>query len=198
MKAPPTQHIEFPTNIFTIEKNDEIKRISNINNKYDFWTDGSCQPNPGPGGAGYFSSNFVIKAKIHVIDHDTTINYAELVGVQMVLLSVWRYVKFMLELNESKDEKIILDGLNINIHTDSMVVYRLLNKDGYPKLNHIYKLLQSIFEVCNKLDHYNININIIKVNSHKGNYGNQMADKLAKSAANLGKNGRFFNVAAFA
>ena len=91
----------------------------------------------------------------------------------------------MLELNESKDEQIILDGLNINIHTDSMVVYRLLNKDGYPKLNHIYKLLQSIFEVCHKLDHYNININIIKVRSHKGNYGNQMADKLAKSAANL-------------
>ena len=185
MKAPPTYNIEFPTNVFTIENEDEIDRISNMEKRYDFWTDGSCQPNPGPGGAGYFSTNFMIKEKIHVIDHDTTINYAELIGVQMVLLSIWRYVKFVLELNESNKDQIILDDLNINIHTDSMLVFRLLNKDGYPKLDYIYKLLQSMFEICNKLKCYNININIIKVRSHKGNYGNQMADQLAKSAANL-------------
>ena len=62
---------------------------------YDFWTDGSCQPNPGPGGAGFFSTNFKIKEKIHVINHDTTINYTELIGVKMVLLSVWRYHIFI-------------------------------------------------------------------------------------------------------
>ena len=47
----------------------------------------------------------MIKEKIHVIDHDTTINCTELIGVQMVLLSVWRYVKFVLELNESNENK---------------------------------------------------------------------------------------------
>ena len=51
-------------------------------------------PNPGPGGAGYYSNNFIIKEKIYIINHDTTINYAELAGVKMVLLSVARYVNF--------------------------------------------------------------------------------------------------------
>ena len=61
----------------------------------------------------------------------------------------------------------------------------MMNKDGYPKFDFIYKMIQSIFELCNKLEKYNININIIKVSSHRGNFGNQMADQLAKSAANL-------------
>ena len=75
--------------------------------------------------------------------------------------------------------------MNINIHTDSMLDFRLLNKRLISKLDHIYRLLQSIFEGRHKLDCHNININTIKVKSHKGNYGNQMADQLAKSAANL-------------
>ena len=77
----------------------------------------------------------MIEEKIHVIDHDTTINYAELIGVQMVLLSIWRYVKFVLELNESKDEQITLDGLNINIHTDSLVRETKTAKINYVAIN---------------------------------------------------------------
>ena len=46
-------------------------------------------------------------------------------------------------------------------------------------------MLQVIFDLCCKLDNNNIKINIIKISSHKGNYSNQMADQLAKSAANL-------------
>ena len=61
----------------------------------------------------------------------------------------------------------------------------MLHKDGYQVLEYIYILLQSIFELCNQLNKHKIEINMIKVNSHKGNYGNQMADQLAKSAANL-------------
>ena len=61
----------------------------------------------------------------------------------------------------------------------------MFNKDGYPNLDYTYKILQSIFKLCNKLDQNNIVINVIKVSSHKGNYGNQMEDQLAKSAANL-------------
>ena len=82
MRPPPTCNISFPTNIHTIDNENELN-IINSGGHYDFWTDGSCLPNPGPGGAGYFSSNFVIKSKIHVIDHDTTINYAELIGIKI-------------------------------------------------------------------------------------------------------------------
>ena len=52
-------------------------------------------------------------------------------------------------------------------------------------MDYIYKLVQTIFELCHKLEKSNVNINIIKVNSHRGNFGNQIADQLAKSAANL-------------
>ena len=181
MKAPPTYHIQFPLNVFSILDEKEIEQDIKHDKCFNFWTDGSCQPNPGPGGAGYYSNNFAIKEKIYVVDHDTTINYTELIGVKMVLSSVLRYIEFL------KGLKRKVNKTNVNIHTDSQFVYRMMNKDGYPKLDYIYKLLQVIFDLCHKLGNYNININIIKVSSHKGNYGNQMADQLAKSAANLAK-----------
>ena len=131
------------------------------------------QPNPGPGGAGYYSNNFVIKEKIHVVDHDTTINYTEMIGIKMVLSSVLRYIDYLNKLNHRINKSYI------NIYTDSQFVCRMMNKDGFPKLDHIYKLLQVIFDLCYRLDDNNIKINIIKVNSQKGNYGNQMADQLA-------------------
>ena len=46
-----------------------------------FFSDGSCKPNPGPGGAGYYSPNFIIESKMNCINHDTTINYCELYGI---------------------------------------------------------------------------------------------------------------------
>ena len=117
LKAHPTYHIEFPSNLHTIYDKNEMDRIIKYEEEYDFWTDGSCQPNPGPAGAGYFSTNFTIKEKIYVIDHDTTINYAALAGVKMVLLSVWRYILFLSESNQS------LTNFNVNINTDSQVVF---------------------------------------------------------------------------
>ena len=93
-----------------------------------------------------YSNNFIINEKIFVIDHDTTINYAKLAGVKMVLLSVARYVEF---LNESGKN---INQTNINIYTDSQFVCRMLTKDGYPVLEYNYILLQSIFELCNKLN----------------------------------------------
>ena len=131
----------------------------------------------GPGGAGFYSNNFPIKSKIYVIDHDITINYAELMGIKMVLSSVSRYIEY---LNEN-DGKMM--ETNINIYTDSQFVISLLNEDGYPKINYYYGLLMSIFILCNNLQTSNKHINIIKIGSHKGEHGNQIADKLAKEAA---------------
>ena len=77
MRPSPTYSVPFPTNIFSFsDVNDDL--IKNINQKHEcfnFWTDGSCLPNPGPGGSGYFSDNFKISSKMFVIDHDTTINW---------------------------------------------------------------------------------------------------------------------------
>ena len=48
----------------------------------------------------------------------------------MVLLSIWRYVKFVLELNESNGEKIALDDCNVNLHIDSMLVFMAFHFDN--------------------------------------------------------------------
>ena len=90
LKPPPIYHERFPSNI-----NINPNNTNNINNNYyDFYTDGSCDPNPGPGGAAYFSPNFIINQKIHVVDHDTTINYCELYAIKLVLSSICRYLVF--------------------------------------------------------------------------------------------------------
>ena len=181
MRPPPTYSVAFPTNIHSIYEEKEKKIINENTEHFDFWTDGSCMPNPGPGRAGFYSNNFLIKSKIYVIDDDTTINYAELIGVKMVLSSMLRYVEYM------NDNKCDINIENINIHTDSQFVFGLLNEDRYPKIDYYYKLLMVIFTLCNELGKNGIHINIFKISSHRGDHGNQIADKLAKEAANMAR-----------
>ena len=63
MKSPATYSIEFPTNLHTIYEKNEMDRIIKYEKCYDFWTDGSCQPNPGPGGAAIFQQILRSKKK---------------------------------------------------------------------------------------------------------------------------------------
>ena len=181
MKPPPTYKTPFPTNLHTTQDMNYIKILKQGTKCWNFWTDGSCIPNPGPGGAGYYSDNFVIQSKIHVVDHDTTINYCEMMGIKMVLLSVKKYLEFLDEMNQ------VSNKTNINIYTDSQFVFNLLNENGYPKLDYYYKLLNSIFDICHYLKEKKLHINIVKINSHIGNEGNEIADKLAKEAAIIAK-----------
>ena len=187
MRPPSTYTTPFPTNIYSFSDENDIliKRMNENKNCFNFWTDGSCLPNPGPGGAGYFSNNFAISSKMFVIDHDTTINYAELIGIKLVLSSVLRYIEYVNNQNGKMNKN------NINIYTDSQFVFNMLNKDGYPKLDYYYKLLLTIFDLCAHLKNASMNINIIKINSHKGNQGNQMADKIAREAANIARMCKF-------
>ena len=92
-----------------------------------------------------------------------------------------RYIEY----NKEIKQKIRIE--DINIYTDSSFVYGMLSVDGYPKLNYYYQLLMIIFDLCNKLKNDQIHINIVKVSSHKGEYGNQMADKVAREAANIAR-----------
>ena len=49
----------------------------------------------------------------------------------------------------------------------------------------------SIFILCNNLETSKKHINIIKISSHKGEHGNQIADKLTKEAANTARMCKF-------
>ena len=141
MKPPPVYSTPYPENI-NININESLNKMAknvtnknddgNINsqrncNHLDFFTDGSCNPNPGPGGCGYYSPNFGIKSKIHVVDHDTSINYCELYGILLVLQSVNNYINFCKMYNSM----YYFDS--INIYTDSKFVCDLMSINGFPK-----------------------------------------------------------------
>ena len=46
-------------------------------------------------------------------------------------------------------------------------------------------------EMVNQLEKYNAHINIIKISSHIGIQGNEIADELAKQAANIANNCKY-------
>ena len=180
MRPPPVYYETYPNNIMINPGKKEEQKSS-----YDFYTDGSCLPNPGPGGAGFYSDNFIISSKMYVIDHDTTINYCELYGIKMVISSFLRYLVFC------NNNGINKKGTEINIFTDSQFVCDIMSKNGFPRLDYYYKLLQSIFVLCNELDRNDIIINIIKIDGHSGISGNVNADLLAKEAANWARMSKY-------
>ena len=171
----PTHEQQYPNNLNINPKEFEME------DSLDFYTDGSCKPNPGPGGAAFYSPNFAIKRKIYIVDHDTTINYCELYAIKMVIASMIRYINYC---ENKKYEQCIK---SINILTDSQFVCDILSKNGYPKYDYYYKLIQVIFELMKILENNNICINIFKLESHCGIEGNENADKLAKAAASIAK-----------
>ena len=141
MKPPPVYYQQFPCNI-KINPTEQQQQQQ----YYDFYTDGSCYPNPGPGGAGFYSPNFPITSKMHIVDHDTTINYCELLAIKMVLSSTLRYMTFC------KNNNISKENLQLNIFTDSQFVCDMLSPNGYPNLDYYYQLLQVIFDLSEKLN----------------------------------------------
>ena len=185
LKPPPVYEIQYPNNInINMAPNilESIRKMAkNIGNdndneskdrkeekreieSLDFFTDGSCKPNPGPGGCAYYSPNFSIKSKIFVIDHDTSINYCELYGIKFVLQSVNNYIEFCKSNNNSCIKKLNY----INIFTDSKFVCDILSINGYPKFNYYYGLINEIFVLSNVLLENNIQININKIKGHDG------------------------------
>ena len=140
-------------------------------------------PNPGPGGSGYYSNDFKIKSRINPINHDTTINYCELDGIRMVINDCLKDLNRFNQRYESKKY--------INIFTDSQFVLDQLNIDGYPQFQYYYQIINQIYKLLNQLKNYNVHINIIKVSSHIGIKGNQIADILAKQAAIIAYNCKY-------
>ena len=79
----------------------------------------------------------------------------------------------------------------INIFTDSIFVINQLDIGSYPQYQYYYKLLNHMNKLANELNNFNIQINIIKIKSHYGIYGNQVADTLAKQAAVIAHNCKY-------
>ena len=88
LKPVPTYQIPYPSNVTinrkTIFQQSDIYTNTNTNTElWNFYSDGSCMPNPGPGGSGYYSDNFIKESNMDIINHDTTIDYSELNGIYL-------------------------------------------------------------------------------------------------------------------
>ena len=180
MKPPPMYDQPFPTNI-TISNANNFKASNPNNNHINFYSDGSCIPNPGPGASAFYSNNFIVGSKVEPINHDTTINYAELNCIKMIFETYWNFIKY----NFKKYNNYKFCNKIIDIYTDSKFVCDILTIDGYPKYDYYYHLINKIINLSNKLNKLNIKINIFKINAHKGILGNEIADKIAKKGAQI-------------
>ena len=148
-----------------------------------FFSDGSCKPNPGPGGAGYYSLNFDIDSKVECINHDTTINFCELYAIWMIVRDYSIFVQYQYQTNNISNFK------NIQIFTHSQFVCKILNINGYPDFDDHYRLLQKIFKILSNLHSHNIKLELIinKIPSHSGIEENNLVDFIANCAANIAK-----------
>ena len=172
LKPPPFYCQSIPNNIIA-----SFDYSKPINNSYIFYTDGSMKENPGPGGGAFYSNNFMIPSKIIPINHDTTINYCELVVFYHIFDTIIYFF--------SKTKCLIK---NITIYTDSEFCINLFNINSYCKYYYYYRLMNGIIRLLNIIyDRFNIVIYISKVKSHSGVEGNEIVDGLAKIAANIAK-----------
>ena len=148
------------------------------------YTDGACSGNPGPGGWG-----FVVARKVDFIskcgaEKLTTNNRMELTSAIEAIVFVMTYYKK-------------LKGLKLVIHSDSAYVVNAVNRKwmlswsmnnwktakGEDVKNR--DLWEALYKLLYKDAYkYGMQISFDKVKGHSGVAMNELADKLARNAAN--------------
>ena len=99
----------FLNSIQNFESESKNNNISN-NNSIDCWTDGSCMPNPGPGGSAVYFPNNLNWNESRAINHMTTINYCELEFNRDVLkLSLEKSIIAINQFENQEDDASILE-----------------------------------------------------------------------------------------
>lgn len=136
------------------------------------YTDGSSKGNPGPGGFGVVAlKDNTIKYSYHEQDENTTNNREELKAILHA---------FYLSQTKFKETDCI-------ICTDSSYCYNICNdwifswaknnwKNSKKKTVENLDLIQQLYNYLN-IDFFNCQV--IKVNGHQGDIGNELADALA-------------------
>ena len=173
-RAPPCYTTQFP---MKFEMYDSLEGYEmeysedDMYNQLQCWTDGSCKPNPGPGGASaYFPEMDNISSNTY-FTFETTINHAEIVAIKIAFEQILANI-----------DQIHNDYKCITIFTDSLFCYNLFTGDSYPSLKLYYNELIKIFNIINQLKN-KYHIIFVKVSSHTNIEENDEVDTRAKDAA---------------
>ena len=123
---------KIPSNYHINIKPIKITDISPI--ELNFFTDGSCVPNPGKGSYGWYTPNCCdsIPNQIMSYTYPITITNCELMAILLTL----QHIK-----NSPPDQH------KVNIFTDCKTALQYLNFDSYPKYNNIRLIVQTILRI---------------------------------------------------
>jgi len=164
-----------------------INKSASYRPRLEIYTDGSCKPNPGKGGAAsILLKNDKVIFKRHHFQPFATNQSMELMAM---LLGMNSLRTFVIENPNS-------NGYRVNLFTDSRYVkdgimfwMKDWKRNGWTKgkgesISNI-GLWMAIDELMFMLDNLNIRLRFHWVKSHNGNKYNEMADKEAEYARNL-------------
>ena len=141
----------------------------------DLFTDGSCKPNPGPGGCAVHCPQFKQFDVEYVITHFTTINYAEQCGIEQAVLIV----------EENKDFLQSQNIWEVTIFTDSSFALNNMRYNNVNEIKYYYDKIEETFVKMNNLKEFKFNI--VKIKAHHNILENETVDKMAKKAADNAK-----------
>ena len=173
-RSPPCYTTQFPTTFTLYDSYDTyLSEFTDLDTSTQLhaWTDGSCKPNPGPGGCAvvFPELNDELSSDFY-FNFETTINHAEIVAIKLA----FERIVNNLELLTNYD--------SIYIFTDSLFCFRFFSGDSYPSLRLYYDVLMEIFDLINQIKEQ-FEICFVKVESHTNIEFNDQVDIRAKEAA---------------
>lgn len=136
---------------------------------YKVYSDGSCLGNPGPGGVGIvIVKDDKVLQKLSFGEAHTTNNQMELLASISGILYVREHYSKDETINIVSDSNYVISGSNTWIHG-----WKKKNWSGCKKNLDIWKLMDSVNDNCT----------FTWVKGHADDLYNNMADKLARKAA---------------
>ena len=141
------------------------------------FTDGSCLENPGPCGAGAVIYPPFNKGEIYIkkpVAAFGSILLAELVAIQAVMQHINQHI-----------DKVLTNSKHIHIYSDSQTTVGILTMNW--KSDNYHQIIQDIKDLILSAEKKDLSIIINWTPGHTDVEGNEVADRLAKEAAQEAK-----------
>ena len=144
----------------------------------NFYVNGSCNPNPGMGAYGWYTSNYNRQyslSQIKTYNFLVTISKCE----AMTINSLLQYINDNPPLNTETN--------HINIYSDGLSVLRFLKLQSFPRYDDAKLIIEQCFRHLNEIqnNHHKLHINLKKVQSHTNIRGNNAVDELVRDKTKI-------------